>query len=74
MIEMNAVIDLLLFIELQSTVCQKIIEALAENSTDKNIHRRVEIISQDCFYKPLSEAQKVAAAKGQFDFDHPGLN
>jgi len=59
---------------LQSTVCQKIVEALAQNSTDVNIRRRVEIISQDCFYRPLTEAQKIAAAKGQFDFDHPGTS
>ena len=62
----------MLYRVLQSTVCQKIVEALAHNSTDKNIRRRVEIINQDCFYRSLTDAEKVAADKGQFDFDHPG--
>jgi hypothetical protein len=57
---------------LQSTVCQKIIQALAENCADQNMHRRVEIISQDCFYRTLTDIEMAAAVRGQFDFDHPG--
>jgi len=51
----------------QSKVCEKIVDAL-----DKNCH--VEIITQDCFYKELDARQKQLAIKGEFNFDHPGIN
>lgn len=50
----------------KSTVCSKIIEALG---TQHNRH--VEVISQESFYRELTEVEKIAASKGQFDFDHP---
>jgi uridine kinase len=55
----------------KSTVCQKIIDALEQNGFDKNVRRRVEVISQECFYRALNETEKQLANKGQFDFDHP---
>lgn len=36
--------------------------------------RQVVSISQDSFYRELNNAEKVKASKGQFNFDHPGIN
>lgn len=55
----------------QSTVCERIIGALEQNGLDRH-HRRVEVISQECFYRTLDENERQLAIKGQFDFDHPG--
>lgn len=35
--------------------------------------RQVICISQDSFYKELTNEQKVKAAKGKYNFDHPGM-
>jgi len=56
---------------LQSTVCEKIVEALGQNS--KNVHKQVAIISQECFYRELDDQQRQLAIKGQLNFDHPGM-
>lgn len=34
--------------------------------------RQVICISQDSFYKELTEDEKKKAAKGKYNFDHPG--
>jgi uridine kinase len=34
--------------------------------------RQVVCINQDSFYRELSPDEKVKAAKGNFNFDHPG--
>ncbi|RWS31012.1 hypothetical protein B4U80_03832 [Leptotrombidium deliense] len=54
----------------KSTVCGKIMEKLGEDCIDDN-KRRVVCISQDSFYKELSDEEKIAANKGCFNFDHP---
>lgn len=33
--------------------------------------RQVVCISQDSFYRELTQAEKLKAEKGQFNFDHP---
>jgi len=48
----------------KTTVCEKIVEELKTT--------RAAIISQDCFYRPLTVAQKEKAASSEFNFDHPG--
>lgn len=35
--------------------------------------KRVEIINQDSFYCDLNEEQKMLAASGEYNFDHPGI-
>lgn len=35
--------------------------------------RQVICISQDSFYKELSAEEKKKAAKGKYNFDHPGM-
>jgi len=55
---------------LQSTVCNKIVEALKRNR--KNVNNHVVTISQECFYKELDDQQRQLAIKGQLNFDHPG--
>ena len=54
----------------KTTVCGKIMEMLGQGSI-ANHKRRVVCISQDSFYKPLTEDQKIEAQKGNYDFDHP---
>lgn len=57
----------------QSTVCSKIIEALESNSAN-SVRQHIEVISQECFYKELTEHQLQLATKGQMNFDHPGTD
>jgi len=57
----------------QSKVCEKIVEALESNSSDKNVRQHVEVISQDCFYRELDDHQKQLAFNGELNFDHPGI-
>ena len=33
---------------------------------------QVVIVNQDCFYRDLDEEQRAIAAKGEYNFDHPG--
>ena len=55
----------------KSTVCEKIMENLRAMDQE-NMERHVVHISQDSFYRDLKQAEKVRAAKGLFNFDHPG--
>lgn len=48
-------------------------ELLGQNKIDHH-QRQVAILSQDSFYKVLTPEQKAKAQKGQFNFDHPGIN
>lgn len=48
-------------------------ELLGQNKIDHH-QRQVVILSQDSFYKELTPEQKAKALKGQFNFDHPGIN
>ncbi|CAG2111186.1 unnamed protein product [Medioppia subpectinata] len=54
----------------KSTVCDKIMEQLGEDSV-ANRERRVVCIPQDSFYRSLSPEEIALAFKGNFDFDHP---
>lgn len=54
----------------KSTVCKKIMEKLGQDLID-NHQRRVVCISQESFYRELSEEERTAAMKGTHDFDHP---
>ena len=54
---------------LKSTVCAKIMEQLGQDAVES---RRVVIISQESFYKELSEEEAEEAKVGNFNFDHPG--
>lgn len=48
-------------------------ELLGQNKIDHH-QRQVAILSQDSFYRVLTPEQKAKALKGQFNFDHPGMN
>ena len=52
----------------KSTVCSKIMEKLSQDSFS---NERVFCISQESFYKPLTEEQRSEAIRGDYDFDHP---
>nr|ACO10843.1 Probable uridine-cytidine kinase [Caligus rogercresseyi] len=56
----------------KSTVCEKIIESVVQSS-DASPGEKCEIcsISQESFYRRLSEKESLRAQKGQFNFDHP---
>ncbi|VDK43510.1 unnamed protein product [Anisakis simplex] len=53
-------------IKLKSSVCARIIERLG-----KEHKRRVVAISQDSFYRDLTEEEGLRAKRGDFNFDHP---
>ena len=54
----------------QSTVCERIMEAVVEQNNGHE--RQIISLSQDSFYRELDDAEGVQAAKGTFNFDHPG--
>ncbi|XP_048586961.1 uridine-cytidine kinase 2 [Nematostella vectensis] len=54
----------------KSSVCSKIVEQLGQEDIDSK-QRRVAIISQDSFYRELSEEELTEAKRGNFNFDHP---
>jgi len=54
----------------KSTVCSTIMEKLGQDEIDHR-QRQVVCISQDSFYRELSPSEKLKAAKGLFNFDHP---
>ncbi|RZF37972.1 hypothetical protein LSTR_LSTR005472 [Laodelphax striatellus] len=54
----------------KSTVCKRIMEKLGQVDVDQT-ERQVVCISQDSFYRELTPENKLKAAKGQYNFDHP---
>lgn len=54
----------------KSTVCRKIMEKLGQDTVDHR-HQQVVCISQDSFYRELTDAERDQAFKGNYDFDHP---
>lgn len=46
-------------------------EKLGQDEIDHR-QRQVVCISQDSFYRELNQSERMKAAKGQFNFDHPG--
>lgn len=58
------------FFNLQSTVCQRIMEKLGQQHKEQT-ERRVVCISQDSFYRTLTPSERLRAERGQFNFDHP---
>lgn len=49
----------------QTSVCEKIMEAVGQRG-------RVSVVSQDSFYKDLTEDEQESAHAGEYNFDHPG--
>ncbi|OCT83083.1 uridine-cytidine kinase 2 S homeolog isoform X1 [Xenopus laevis] len=54
----------------KSSVCSKIVQLLGQNEVDHH-QKQVVMLSQDSFYRILTQEQKSKALKGQFNFDHP---
>ncbi|XP_013419170.1 uridine-cytidine kinase 2-B-like [Lingula anatina] len=54
----------------KTSVCQKIVEKLGQANVERN-QRQVITISQECFYRNLTQAEKDLAVQGKFNFDHP---
>nr|XP_006811348.1 PREDICTED: probable uridine-cytidine kinase-like [Saccoglossus kowalevskii] len=55
----------------KSSVCAKIMEELGQYEVLDKKQRQVASISQESFYRNLTEAEKLKADKGLFNFDHP---
>ena len=55
----------------KSTVCRKIMEKLGQDVVDHSRGQRVVCISQESFYRELSEEEREEALKGNYNFDHP---
>ena len=54
----------------KTTLCNKIMEKLGQNSIDHK-QRRVVCINQDNFYRELNASERLKAANGFYNFDHP---
>lgn len=54
----------------KSTVCKRIIEKLGQAEVNDQ-QRQVVSISQDSFYRELTDEEKARAHRGRFNFDHP---
>ena len=57
---------------LQTSVCQNIMEQLGQTNLDSR-QKQVVMVSQDSFYKNLTEEQRQFADAGEYNFDHPGM-
>jgi uridine kinase len=57
---------------LQTSVCRDIVDQLGEIVVNTQMTRRVVMVSQDSFYRELSNEERALAERGQFNFDHPG--
>ena len=57
---------------LQTSVCQNIMEQLGQANLDSH-QKQVVMVSQDSFYKNLTEEQSECADAGEYNFDHPGM-
>ena len=55
-------------------MCRKILEAVVGNDSVSGIERKVVTLSQDSFYKELTQSNRELANKGLYNFDHPGTN
>lgn len=47
-------------------VCKKIVEQLNQHQ------HKILVLSQDSFYRNLTEEENIKANAGSFNFDHPG--
>lgn len=54
----------------KTTVCERIIEAVTGHR-DFGTERKVISLSQDSFYRELTQSESKKAEKGLFNFDHP---
>ena len=54
----------------KSTVCDKLMEKLGQNQMNIG-EKQVVHLSQDSFYRELSQVESEKARKGMFNFDHP---
>ena len=56
----------------KTSVCLKIMEMLGQKELDCK-QQQVVMVSQDSFYKNLSQSEIAQANKGEYNFDHPGI-
>ena len=61
-------IIIVVFLYCQTSVCRKIMEAVCQEGPNP----MVVMISQDSFYRDLSQEQRERASRNQYNFDHPG--
>lgn len=55
----------------KTSVCLKIMDMLGQKELESR-QQRVVMVSQDSFYKNLSQVEIAKANRGEYNFDHPG--
>merc|ERR1719305_28638 len=54
----------------KSTVCLRLIETMGQNNKS-DVEKKIVSLSQDSFYRELTETESILANMGKFNFDHP---
>jgi uridine kinase len=56
----------------KTEVCRAIVSQLDNRLDQAVVNGKVSILSQECFYKSLSEEEKLSVDRGEYNLDHPG--
>jgi len=54
----------------KSTVCLRLMETMGQNNKS-DVEKKIVSLSQDSFYRELTETESILANMGKFNFDHP---
>ena len=54
----------------KSTVCKRLMETMGQNNKS-DVEKKIVSLSQDSFYRELTETESILANMGKFNFDHP---
>ena len=54
----------------KTSVCKRLMEAIGQNNKS-DVEKRIVSLSQDSFYRKLTETESILAKMGKFNFDHP---
>ena len=54
----------------KSTVCLRLMETMGQNNKS-DVEKKIVSLSQDSFYRELTETEGILANMGKFNFDHP---
>jgi uridine kinase len=55
----------------KTEVCRAIVSQLDNRLDQAVVNGKVSILSQECFYKSLSEEEKLSVDRGEYNLDHP---
>ena len=54
----------------KSTVCKRLMETMGQNHKS-DVEKKIVSLSQDSFYREMSDQEIARAERGMFNFDHP---